>query len=191
MNSKKRKPKGYWKDKENCLKEARVHEYKVDFQKKAGGAHASCVKNGWIKEACAHMKKKVKIHEQIIIKFLPHRYKLFSGNDWAREVMMLKKLFTERGEDFWKALERPEFTINSMAFFQTASGKEYIRDSIVKEERHKRLLKSIPATKEEKEIERIEPEQYETSTRPRTVLQFLNKYGSKEKNPQDRRGKEG
>ena len=104
---------------------------------------------------------------------------------------MLKKLFTERGEDFWKALERPEFTINSMAFFQTASGKEYIRDSIVKEERHKRLLKSIPATKEEKEIERIEPEQYETSTRPRTVLQFLNKYGSKEKNPQDRRGKEG
>lgn len=126
-------------------------------------------------------KRKPNKYALIITKFLPHRYKLFSKNDWARETQMVKKLFTERDEEFWEALERPEFVINSMAFFQTASGKEYVRDSIVKEERRKRLLKVISVAEEEQEINRIAPEQYEVTIKPRTVLQFLNKYGSKEK----------
>ena len=129
----------------------------------------------------AKKKRKPNKYALIIIKFLPHRYKLFAQSDWARETKMVKKLFTENSEEFWEALERPEFVINSMAFFQTASGREYIRDSIVKEERRKRLLEIIPVAEEEQEVERIAPEQYNVTPRPRTVLQFLNKYGSKEK----------
>ena len=54
-------PKGTWDIKENVLKEARKHDTKESWYKAPGGARVKAIKNGWHKEATAHMKSKYKL----------------------------------------------------------------------------------------------------------------------------------
>lgn len=42
--------------KENILKEASLYKHRIDFVKGSKGAYGTALKNGWIEEACAHMK---------------------------------------------------------------------------------------------------------------------------------------
>jgi predicted GIY-YIG superfamily endonuclease len=50
-----RKPKGFW-TKENCKIEALKYESKKEFEENASYVYETCLKNGWIKELCSHMK---------------------------------------------------------------------------------------------------------------------------------------
>jgi hypothetical protein len=52
-----KKPNGYWKDKENCRKEALKYNNRNEFREKCGGAINSATKYGWLDEICKHMKK--------------------------------------------------------------------------------------------------------------------------------------
>ena len=48
------KPVNYW-TKERVIEEAQKYQTKVTFQKGSGGAFQKAWKEGWLKEACAHM----------------------------------------------------------------------------------------------------------------------------------------
>lgn len=49
------KPRGYW-TKKRCFEEAHKYNSQQEFQEKAGGAFTALKRNGWLKEACAHME---------------------------------------------------------------------------------------------------------------------------------------
>ena len=49
------RPWGYWRDKENVIKEAQKYQRRSDFSKNASGAYESAVRNSWLEEAIAHM----------------------------------------------------------------------------------------------------------------------------------------
>jgi hypothetical protein len=48
---------GYWKIKENCLKESLKYNSKTEFRKNCGGAYISAIRNKWIDEITEHMIK--------------------------------------------------------------------------------------------------------------------------------------
>lgn len=50
--------RGYWTDKSNCIEAALKCTTKTEFKKRYHQAWATCRKNGWSKEACAHMVSK-------------------------------------------------------------------------------------------------------------------------------------
>jgi hypothetical protein len=133
----------------------------------------------------AKKKRKPNKYQIIITKFLsPEKIKLLAKNEWGREVAIVKRLFKDKGEDFWKNISPPPFQINSMAFFESSNGKEYLNELIVKEKREKELLKVVSKTTEKGEVNEIPPEQHEVTIKPKTILDFLNRYGSKEKTNQ-------
>lgn len=49
---------GYWDSKKLVLEEAKKYSTRLEFKKKASAALASSIRNGWYKEACAHMSIK-------------------------------------------------------------------------------------------------------------------------------------
>lgn len=49
------RPWGYWRVKENVIKEAQKYQRRSDFTRDASGAYESAIRNGWIEEAIAHM----------------------------------------------------------------------------------------------------------------------------------------
>jgi hypothetical protein len=48
--------RGHWQSKENVLADARKYQYKSQWQRASGGAFTSATRNGWLREACAHMQ---------------------------------------------------------------------------------------------------------------------------------------
>lgn len=50
MEEKNRKPKGYWKNKKNVLKESKQFSNRTEFKKKSGNAYESARKNRWLDE---------------------------------------------------------------------------------------------------------------------------------------------
>lgn len=50
MEEKNRKPKGYWKNKKNVLKESKQFSNRTEFKKKSGNAYDSARKNRWLDE---------------------------------------------------------------------------------------------------------------------------------------------
>lgn len=50
MEEKNRKPKGYWKNKKNVLKESKQFSNRTEFKKKSGNAYDSARKNKWLDE---------------------------------------------------------------------------------------------------------------------------------------------
>ena len=49
------RPWGYWRIKENVIKEAQKYQRRGDFSKYAKGAYESALRNGWIEGSIAHM----------------------------------------------------------------------------------------------------------------------------------------
>ena len=52
---KKIRPWGYWRVKENVIKEAQKYQCRSDFSKYENGAYESALRNGWLEESIAHM----------------------------------------------------------------------------------------------------------------------------------------
>jgi predicted GIY-YIG superfamily endonuclease len=51
-------PRGFWvQSKDRCMKEAAKYEGRTEFCRKSGAAYNACLKNGWLEEACSHMKR--------------------------------------------------------------------------------------------------------------------------------------
>lgn len=50
MEGKNRKPKGYWKNKENVFEESKKYSNRTEFKNKSGNAYNSALKNQWITE---------------------------------------------------------------------------------------------------------------------------------------------
>lgn len=50
MEGKNRKPKGYWKNKENVINESRKYKTRTEFKKKSSNAYSSANANDWINE---------------------------------------------------------------------------------------------------------------------------------------------
>ncbi len=53
----KRKPRGYWNDKERCREDAKGYDTKNAWRKVSSGAYTVALKNGWLDEVCAHMSR--------------------------------------------------------------------------------------------------------------------------------------
>ena len=53
-------PRGHWNVKSNCMEEASKYSSAKQFQKHSGSAFQGCYRNGWLDEACAHMRKTAK-----------------------------------------------------------------------------------------------------------------------------------
>ena len=56
----KRKPPGYWNDKERCHKEALNYNSRSKFQKECSSVYISAHRNGWLDEICSHMSETIK-----------------------------------------------------------------------------------------------------------------------------------
>ena len=54
------KPKGHWKVKENCHKEALKYKSKSDFKKGSPGAYRGAIKFGYFEEVTSHMPKRAR-----------------------------------------------------------------------------------------------------------------------------------
>ena len=64
----KKKPSGYWRKRENVIKEALKYETKSEFCKKANPAYNAAVKQGWLNDCCGHMKNaKIKYTDELIL----------------------------------------------------------------------------------------------------------------------------
>lgn len=50
------KPRGYWDNKERVLTTAKKFRSRTEFTKCNGSAYYAAIRNGWLDEACAHMK---------------------------------------------------------------------------------------------------------------------------------------
>ena len=50
-------PRGHWNVKSNCMEEASKYSSAKQFYKHSGSAFQGCYRNGWLDEACAHMRK--------------------------------------------------------------------------------------------------------------------------------------
>jgi predicted GIY-YIG superfamily endonuclease len=55
MNTKRRKPAGYW-TLERCQKEALLYKTRIDFSKQSSASYSAAHKKGFIDEICAHMQ---------------------------------------------------------------------------------------------------------------------------------------
>ena len=59
-DSDKRKPRGYWDIKENCLQESLKYNTRNEFRKGSVGAYISSLRNGWLDDICNHMVEVIK-----------------------------------------------------------------------------------------------------------------------------------
>jgi hypothetical protein len=51
------KPRGYWDNKERVLAAAKKFETRAKFTKGNGSAYYAAIRNGWLDQACAHMRQ--------------------------------------------------------------------------------------------------------------------------------------
>jgi len=174
MSNVARKPRGYWKVKENCLEEARKYSSKTELQKACGGAHASIQKNGWMDEACEHMPEKEKITDIILKKFLKENFEFLNKSEKSRQGFLLSKLIKEDGADFWKNdIKAPKFKLNSLYWFNTYNGKKYLESERKRIKTNKEMANILKDKAVKDVILDEEPEQYEVNKKPQSIIDFL------------------
>lgn len=102
--SRKKKDSNYW-TKERCLEEAKKYEYKIDFELFSKSAYNECSENGWLEEACSHMKRK----------------KGFKTKHWTYELCL---------EEAQHYLSKKEFRQKSNKAYNAAYKHKWLKDII-------------------------------------------------------------
>ena len=123
--------------------------------------------------------KKPTLYAEIIKKFLPaSKVNLYCGADWGRETKACKDVVSLNSITLEQllSLDKPPFIINSINWFRTVNGREYIING----------LKKIKSNQElSNQLKEVSVEEYELKEplvtsglrpKPKTIIDFLN-YG--------------
>jgi hypothetical protein len=116
MEEKNRKPKGYWKNKKNVLKESKQFSNRTEFKKKSGNAYDSARKNKWLDEMI----------------WLENNNGWHPKNYWKKRENIMKEARKYKTKD--------EFQKNNLTAFLAAYKYGYIDEMywLVKQKQHKK-----------------------------------------------------
>ncbi len=137
-------PRGYWKIKKNCAKEALKYNSKSTLSKCAAGAYDSMKRHGWVKELCSHMKETKRPNgywtkencKKEALKFSTKKdfemaqngaYCISVKNGWIKEICShMKTLVKPKG--YWTLAKCSEIAsgYNHRIDFATNSRKAYV-----------------------------------------------------------------
>jgi len=119
--------------------------------------------------------RKLSINQQIISRLIPEESKFNKDiGFWKRETKILKKLTEKYGSDFLLWLEKPNFSLTSLAWFLSEYGERYISEHLVEYNRQKDYLNNKQNVKDICLSSNKIGEDFNIKKSPTNVKDFLN-----------------